>query len=229
MADEFFPLWHLPNLEFFFDWIKKTKSHHSGCMDHTMTVDQNICRRMVNSILLKPHWRWGPENKGKECFFSVAVSKLFHIHAEIFPQMILDVLCIKFTSSAAAWIWYRGTWTNGPWLTLYKHVLSIRKREESFFPPLASWETSMSRQPRLNMSIQGALQPTLHESMQTNRWLTELSSSDTVSLPALLHQCAWTRGQVWICLLRPRQPNVKGWCCEFVAASLYLLKMEKWY
>lgn len=154
-------------------------------------------------------------------FFSAAASKPFNIRREIFSQMILDILCIKFTSSAAAWIWYRGTWMNGPWLTVYKHVLSIRKREESFFPPLASWETSMSRQPRLNMSIQGALQSTLHESMQTNRWLTELSSSDTVSLPALLHERAWTWGQVWICLLWPRQPNVKGLMLLILLLQVY--------
>lgn len=188
-----------------------------------MKVDRNICSCMVSSILLKPHWRWSLENKGKE-FFWVAASKLFLIRTETFSQMILDVLCIKFTSSASAWIWYRGTWMNGPWLTLYKHILSIRKREESFFPPLASWETSMSRQPCLNMSIQGALQSTLHESMQANRWLTELSSSDTVSLPALLHERAWTLGQVWISLLWPRQPNVMLlFCyCRFVH-----FKMEK--
>lgn len=67
----------------------------------------------------------------------------------------------------------------------------LEKERNNFFPPLASWETSMSRQPCLNMSIQGALQSTLHESTQANRWLTELSSGDTVSLPALLHECAW--------------------------------------
>lgn len=134
MADEFFPLWHLPNLEFF-DWIEKTKSHRSGCRNRAMKVDLNIWRRMVNSNLLKPHCWWSLLNKGKEFFFSV-VYKLFQTRTEIFPQMILDVLCIKFSSSAGAWIWYRGTWMNGPWLTLHKHVLSIRKREESFFPSI---------------------------------------------------------------------------------------------
>lgn len=52
---------------FFFQWIEKTKSHHSGCMDHAMKVDQNICKWMVNSILLKPHWRWR-----QGIFFSLA-------------------------------------------------------------------------------------------------------------------------------------------------------------
>lgn len=212
MADEFFPLWHLPNLEFF-NWTEKTKSHRSGCKNRAMKVDPNIWRWMVNSRLLKTHCWWSLENKGKEFFLCVSASSCRHarkyFHKWFLTFSVSNSVQVPrpgFDTEVPEW-----TGRDSPTTDMF---YPLEKERNHFFPPFASYETSMSRQPCLNMSIQGALQLTLHESMQTNRWLTELTPSDTVSLPALLLQCAWTWGQVWICLLWPWQRVApKDWWC----------------